>query len=236
MNAVRRPIPRGPVRAAAARGCPRGLTAAFLFIAVWPAAASAESLLREARVRIAMIDPVTCLVTASIAVTLEGGGDIELQLQRLEGSRVELLEVSGAGTARSQRTMGATEALSVEFPGAGTHRYELRYRVVHPDRWAYRCPLWLPPVAGDGYSRDVELEVSLPPGARPAGGSFPAFDWDEGSSGRATLGNLPAFVNVPFIVPGEARQPARDIGRLMDLTAMGVLLAGTAWWVARRRR
>jgi hypothetical protein len=128
-----------------------------------------------------------------------------------------------------------TDALAIPLPGPGSHRYELQYRVVQTKEWAYRCPVWLPAVASDGRARSVDIEVTLPPAARPAGGSFPAFRWD-GGTGRATLGNLPAFVRVPYVAAGESRPPVRDLGRTMDLVAVGVLLAGSAWWVVRRRR
>lgn len=200
-----------------------------------PAAALAADVLREARVRIAMADPVTCSVTASIAVSLDTGSDVEQRLQRLDGAQVELLAISGAERSAAPRTIGTTEALLIRFPTAGTYRYEVRYRVKQPDEWAYRCPVWLPAVAADGRSRNVAIEVVLPPDARPAGGAFPAFQWN-GATGRATLGHLPAFVRLPYVAPGETRPPMRDLGRLMDLTAVGLLLGGTAAWVARRRR
>jgi hypothetical protein len=182
-----------------------------------------------------MGDPVTCDVTASIALTLDHGGEIEQRLQRLDGSRVDLLEISGAEQVAPPRPIGVTDALSIRFPTAGNHRYEVRYRVTQPDEWAYRCPVWLPAVAADGRSRNVQIEVTLPSAARPVGGSFPTFEWD-GATGRATLGHLPAFVRLPYVAPGEPRRPMRDLGRMMELAALGVLLAGTVLWVARRRR
>jgi hypothetical protein len=199
-----------------------------------PGIASAADVLNEARVRIAMADPLTCAVTASFVVALAGGNTVEHRLQRLEGSRLELLEVTGA-TQGVSRSVGITEALTVTLPGAGTHRYELRYRVVQPDAWAFRCPVWLPTVAGDGRSRSIEIEAVLPSDARAAGGSFPAFQWADGI-GRATLANLPAFVRLPYVAPGETHSPTRDVSRLMDVTAVGVLIAGTVLWVIRKRR
>lgn len=199
-----------------------------------PGVGLAANVLREAQVRIAMADPVTCEVTEAIALALDHGGDIEQRLQRLEGSRVELLRISGAEQTAAPRRIGVTEALVIRFPTAGDFRYEVRYRVRQPDEWAYRCPLWVPAVASDGRSRSVEIEVTLPPAARPAGWSFPAFQWT-GGTGRITLGNLPAFVRLPYLAPGEARPPTRNLGRIMDVAAVGVLLAGTAWWIARRR-
>jgi hypothetical protein len=125
--------------------------------------------------------------------------------------------------------------LAIRFANAGSHRYEVRYRVTHPEAWAYRCPVWLPAIAADGRSRNVSIEVTLPPAARPAGGAFPAFEWQNGA-GRAILGHLPAFVRVPYAVPGHPPPTAHNVGRIMDLAAIGILLVGTAFWATRRRR
>lgn len=197
--------------------------------------AAAANVLLEARVRIAMTTPRTCDVTTSIALRLDRAGDIEQRVQRLDGSQVEVLGITGAVEAAPARSIGVTEAFVLRFPDAGDARYEVRYRATQPDEWAYRCPVWLPAVAADGRSRNVEIEVTLPPAAEPAGGSFPAFQW-QGGTGRATLGHLPAFVRLPYVAPGEPRAPMRDLGRMMELAAIAMLVAGMALWVARRRR
>lgn len=199
------------------------------------AVSPAADTLQEARVRIAMADPVTCDVTASFAVALDRGGDIEQRLQRLEGSGVHLLGITGVEQSTPPRTVGVTEVLVIRFPSPGTHRYEIRYRVTQPDEWAYRCPVWLPAIPADGRSRNVMIEVTLPPAALPAGGAFPGFEWEDGVA-RAVLGNVPAFIRLPFTTPGQASPAARDLGRIMDIAAVGVLVAGTALWAARRRR
>ncbi len=209
-----------------------GCIAIFLSL---PSAAFGTDVLQDARVRIAMTDPVSCDVTLSIGVALDVGRDIEQRLQRLEGSRVDLLGITGAAPAAPPRTIGVTEVLLIRFPNAGSHRYEVRYRVRQPDEWTYRCPVWLPAIAADGRSRNVSIEVTLPPGARPAGGSFPSFEWED-AAGRAILGHLPAFVRVPYMAPGEGSPAPRDLGRMMDIAAIAVLLGGTAFWAARRRR
>jgi hypothetical protein len=196
---------------------------------------SAANMLQEARVRITMSDPVTCDVTLSGVIVLDGGGDVEQRLQRLDGSRVDLLGVTGAEQTAPPHRIGLTEVLVLRFPAAGSYPYEVRYRVTQPDEWAYRCPVWLPTVSTDGRSRKVQIEVILPPAAQPAGGSFPVLEWDRGI-GRATLGHLPAFVRLPYAEPGQARKPMRDMGRLMDFAAIGMLIAGTLLWVVRRRR
>ena len=201
---------------------------------MYSGAICAADVLSGARVQIAMTDPLTCDVTASIALALDRGGDIEQRLQRFEGSRVELVGITGAEQAAPRRSIGVTEAFTLRFPGAGSYRYEVRYRVTQPDEWAYRCPLWLPTVAAAGRPRSVEIEVTLPAAAQPAGGSFPALQW-EGGTGRATLGHLPAFVRLPYAAAG-GRAPMRDMGRLMELTAIGMLVAGTALWALRQRR
>jgi hypothetical protein len=200
-----------------------------------PCAAFATDVLQDARVRIAITDPMSCDVTVSIGVALDVGRDVEQRLQRLEGSRVDLLGITGAGQAAPTRSVGLTEVLVIRLPNAGSQRYEVRYRVTQPDEWAYRCPVWLPTIAADGRSRNVSIQVTLPPGARPAGGSFPSFEW-EGDIGRAILGHLPAFVRVPYMAPGQASRVPRDLGRMMDIAALAVLIGGTAVWAARRRR
>lgn len=212
--------------------CAGGATAAFLMCA---GDAAAANVLLEARVRIAMTNPHTCDVTTSIALRLDRADDIEQRVQRLDGSQVELLGITGAVQAAPPRSIGVTEAFVLRFPNAGNARYEVRYRATQPDEWAYRCPVWLPAVAADGRSRNVEIEVTLPPAAEPTGGSFPAFQW-QGATGRATLGHLPAFVRLPYAARGESRAPMRDLGRMMELLAIAMLVAGMALWVARRRR
>jgi hypothetical protein len=57
--------------------------------------------------------------------------------------------------------------------------------------------------------REVELTVTLPPGAVPAGGEFPRLRWSEHDGrwrGVASLPAAPAFVSVP---QGRAAGPAR---------------------------
>jgi hypothetical protein len=206
--------------------------AAFVMCAGGNATAN---VLLEARVQIAMRNPHTCDVTASIALELDRAGDIEQRVQRLDGSRVELLGITGAVQATPSRSVGATEAFVLRFPAAGSARYEVRYRATQPEAWAYRCPVWLPAVAADGRSRNVEIEVTLPPAAEPGGGSFPAFQW-HGGIGRATLGHLPAFVRLPYAARGEPRAPMRDVGQMMELAAIAMLVTGMALWVVRRRR
>jgi hypothetical protein len=195
----------------------------------------AANVLLAARVQIAMTDPRTCDVTTSIALGLDRAGDIEQRVQRLEGSRVELLGISGAHQTAPPRAIGLTDAYLFGFAGAGNARYEVRYRATQPDEWAYRCPVWLPTVAADGHSRNVDIEVTLPSDAEPAGGSFPAFQW-HGTTGRATLGNLPAFVRLPYAVPGQSGAPMHDVGRIMELAAIALVVTGMTVWVIRRRR
>lgn len=200
-----------------------------------PGSAAAADVLNEAQVRIAVETPLTCSVTATLTVTLDAARDLEQRLQRVEGSRIEAVEIAGVETAAPPRRFGVTEVFTLRFASAGLHRYEVRYRATQPEGWAWRCPVWLPVIATDGRSRQIGIEVTLPPGARPAGASFPAFRWEE-RLGSATLGSLPAFVRTPYASPDEARSPGLDYGRAMDYVAAGVLLVGTAIWVIRRRR
>ena len=213
---------------------PRYALLLALVLAAAPGAAAAD-VLQQAQVRIALTDAVTCEVVVSFAVALDRPGNVEHRLQRLDGSRLDLIGVTGASHVAPVRSVGTTEALTLSFPAAGVHRYEVRYRVAQSEQWAYRCPVWLPTVAADGRSRNVEIEVVLPPDARPASGTFPVLRW-EGRTGRTTLANVPAFLRLPYEAPSETRRPPADLGRLMDIAAVGMLIAGTALWIVRRRR
>lgn len=200
-----------------------------------PATVLAADVLTAARLQVAVVDAVTCRVTGSFGITLDRARDVEQRLQRHDGARIDGVEVTGVAEAAAPRTFGVTEVFSLRFPAAGPHRYDVRYRATQPEAWAYRCPIWLPVVAADGHSRSVEIEVTLPEGATPAGWSFPAFRW-EGRVGRATIGNVPAFIRAPYEAPGETRSHGANLGRVMDAVAAAFLLGGTALWLIRRRR
>lgn len=185
---------------------------------------AAPGVLRSAQAEITLTSPLTCDVRLTLSV--EGASEIEHRLATFPGSVVTLLE---SPAADSPRDVGRTKALIVRPASA---IYALHYRVQQPSEGAFRCPLWLPTTPADGRSRAVQLAVTLPEGAE-AVGTMPAFAWT-GRRGTATIAHLPAIAIVRFASPGQARP--WDIARVMDLTAMATLVAGTAWWLRRSRR
>ena len=61
---------------------------------------------------------------------------------------------------------------------------------------------------------------------------MPGLAW-VGQEGSATLGHLPAFVRVPYAMPGE---PAPfNIAFAMDVVAIGTLVLASAAWARGRR-
>jgi hypothetical protein len=61
---------------------------------------------------------------------------------------------------------------------------------------------------------------------------MPAFSW-VGAEGTASIGHLPAFVRVPYALPGE---PAPwNIARVMDVVSVLTLVAATLAWARSRR-
>ena len=83
----------------------------------------------------------------------------------------------------------------------------------------------------DGRSQAVALRVRIPAGATAAG-TMPGLAW-VGQEGSATLGHLPAFVRVPYAMPGE---PAPfNIAFAMDVVAIGTLVLASAAWARGRR-
>ena len=96
----------------------------------------------------------------------------------------------------------------------------------------------MPTTPTDGQSREVHLQVEVPPDTQPTRGAFPAITWTGAGSGIVTLGHLPVFVRVPFQAPGQdpgwlARQ---DFATVTDVTAVAGLVLGTVFWVWRARR
>lgn len=187
--------------------------------------ASAAPLLAGAEVRVAFLSPTSC--TVDLAVTVEGTEKVEHRVEIAEGSRVTLLDVRGATPLGDSRDVGRTRSLVVR-PQMTT--YTLRYEVEQPEHRAFRCPLWIPTVAADGLSRDVHLAVRIPVGATAAG-TMPAFTWT-GEEGTSTIGHLPAFVRVPFGMPGTPMP--MNVAGVMDIVSIATLLAATVAWARRR--
>jgi len=190
-------------------------------------AAVAAPVLQSADLQITITSPTACDVV--MALTVDGVSEIEHRIEAFEGSRIELVEVRGARQVGDVRSIGVTQSLLLRPDQAA---YAFRYRTVQPNGRHDRCPIWLPTVPTEGRSRTVRLQIDLPPEA-VAGSSMPAFTWT-GAHGVATLGNLPAFVRVPYARAGEARQ--WQIGSVMDALAIAAFATATAVWTWRLRR
>ena len=202
-----------------------GLIAACVLMA--SAALRAAPVLRSADLKIIVTSPTTCEVT--MALVIEGGGDVDHRIETFAGSRVELGAIRGARQVDAVRAIGRTQSLVLR-PDAGS--YEFSYHAQQPAGRKDRCPIWLPAVPTDGRSKVVRIEVDLPAAANP-GASMPAFTWT-GAHGAATLGHLPAIVRVPYTREGEAR--GWGVDSTMDAVAIAVFAAATAVWAWRARR
>jgi hypothetical protein len=190
------------------------------------AAAKAAPSVRSAEVRIAFASPTSCTVELTLAVDAD---EVEHRLDAPRGGRIELIEVRGAGTVRGPADVGQTKALVLR-PEA--QHYTLRYAVELPPERAGRCPLWIPTVPTEGRGQAVRIVARIPAGAT-AVGTMPAFSWS-GGEGTATIGHLPAFVRVPYAMPGA---PAPwNIAMIMDGASLATLAGATLAWVRYRRR
>lgn len=198
-------------------------------MAAWlPASAGAAPVLRSAAVEVTFTAPAACDVALTTDIT--DLDEVEHRLELIEGAAAEFVGIDGGTVVGAPRDVGRTRSLLVTPDRLGG-AYTLRYRVTQSASHAYRCPIWLPTIPADGRSRNVRLAVTVPDGTTAAA-TMPAFAWS-GPHGTAMLAHLPAVVIVPFAGAGEPRP--RDISRLMDLSAMATLAAGTAWWLRRRK-
>jgi hypothetical protein len=195
--------------------------------ALLPAHGSAAAHLTSADVKITFQSPTAC--TVELGVTIADAVQVEHRVEIAEGGRVDLIEVSGATPEGPPTDIGRTRALTLR-PESAT--YTLRYDVQLPAARAGRCPLWIPTVAADVRAASVRVTTRLPSGARAAG-TMPTLRWN-GDEGTATIGHLPAFVRVPYAMPGE---PAPwDIATIMDTASIVTLVASTLAWARYRRR
>jgi hypothetical protein len=204
-----------------------GLLCAIGVTAVGPVAVRATPVLRAADVRVTFQSPTAC--TVELGVTIDDAVQVEHRVETAEGGRVDLMEISGATPAGPPTDIGRTRALTVRPERAS---YTLRYEVQLPAARAGRCPLWIPTVAADVRAATVRVTTKLPGGARAAG-TMPTFRWN-GDEGTATIGHLPAFVRVPYAMPGETAP--WNIGRLMDIFSIATLVVATLAWARRQRR
>jgi hypothetical protein len=187
---------------------------------------AAASVLTSADASIVIVSPMSCEVT--LVLTVDGAGEIEHRAEAFDGSRIDLVDLSGARRVRAPRRDGRTLALVVrpERPS-----YTLRYRADQPPARRDRCPLWLPAAPSSGRPGSVHLDVRLPEGAAP-GGTMPALAW-AGTHGAAALGHLPAFLRVPYAAAGEA--PPWNVARVMDAAAIVALVGASVFWARRRK-
>jgi hypothetical protein len=205
----------------------RGVLVCLLGALAWPAlTAVAAPVLRAAEVRVEFQSSTECLV--ELTVNVEGAAQVEHRVQVVDGARVELTEIRGGVQLGDARAHGRTRALVVRPEGA---TYTLSYAVEQPPSSAGRCPLWIPSVSADGRSQAVMLRVRIPTGATPAG-TMPGLAW-VGHEGSATLRHLPAFVRVPFAMPGEPMP--LSIAFVMDVVAVATLVVASAAWARRNR-
>ena len=189
--------------------------------------ANAAARLAAADVRVVFESPLAC--TVELGVTIVDAAQVEHRVEILEGGRVDLIDVTGATPAGPPTDIGRTRALTLRPEGSS---YTLRYRAQLPEARTGRCPLWIPTVAAGVTAASVRVTTRLPKGARAAG-TMPTFRWN-GDEGTATIGHLPAFVRVPYAMPGE---PAPwNIGRLMDMFSIATLVVATLAWSRRQRR
>ena len=209
-----------------ARG--RGAFVLLLIGAMTPAVtAGAAPVLHAAEVVVEFQSSTACVV--SLTVNVQGAEQVEHRVEVVDGARVEVSEIRGAAAVGDTRAIGRTRALVVRPEGAA---YTLRYAVQQPRSSAGRCPLWIPSVPADGRSQAVALRVRIPAGATAAG-AMPGLAW-VGQEGSATLGHLPAFVRVPYAMPGEPTP--FNIAFAMDVAAIATLVLASAAWARRGRR
>lgn len=210
------------VRSGAARAC---VALAAFGAVLLPGPAHAAARLASADVRVLYDSATACAVEMTLQV--DDAPEVTQRLEVMAGAEVGALEVTGATMASGPKDVGRTRVLVTR---AEAGRYTLRYTARLPASHPGRCPLWVPEMAADGRTAAVRLAVRLPAGARAAG-TMPTFTWS-GDEGTAAIGHLPAFVHVPFALPGEPTP--WNIARLMDMFSIATLVVATlAWW--RRR-
>jgi hypothetical protein len=197
-------------------------------LCVAPIASAAAPVLRSADARIEMHAPGRCEV--ALTVDLGDAARVEHRIEVVENGRVELIALHGAVAVGEPRTVGRTRALVLE-PAPGASPYTLRYIVEQPSAHEGRCPLWIPTIPTEGGGRPVRLVATLPAGATPVG-TMPLFAWD-GHEGTAVLAHLPAFVRLPYALPGMPSP--RDVARMMDIVSVVALAGATIAWARRRR-
>ncbi len=200
--------------------------------------AAAPDRIVEADVRVRLVDSTTFDVAMTLTLELTAERTVDHRLMLYSGTRVGHVIVSGTGvTAQPERTIGTTRSLPMVIE-AGRHRYRITYEIVQTAEWAHRCPVWLPEVPTDGTSRSVRIEVELPAGAALLPDTFPSLAPLGAGDARVTLGHLPAVLRLLHAARGERPSWLDRVSRrrLVDATAIVILVAAAAIRVARRAR
>jgi hypothetical protein len=213
----------------------RTVAIAVAAVCAAPVVSAAAPVLRRATLEAAFTTATSCEVTAAFTIAGDSESPVEHRLHTGEGATVELLDRPATAAMAAPEAGGRANVLHVPLSESET-AYVIRYRVAQGDAAAYRCPLWLPTVPTDGRSRDIQIRVTLPSGAEPAGGGFPMLQWSAGEA-MTTLGHVPTFVHVPFHRAGETSALLSwDIRRVMDATALVLLAIGMIAFAWRRKR
>ncbi len=201
-----------------------------------PAALAAPPILRDANLKVTFTNSNTCEVDAGFSVTPGTATSLEHRLQLFEGTSVEVIrDLRRRAASPGLHLRANTGSSQLQAPSPDAHSYTVRYRVIQLEGRAFRCPLWLPTAPSDGRSLGVQVAVRLPAGATPSGGGFPALRW-VASEGVARLGHVPAFVRVPFNEAGRPPTGSWNINRVMDGTAILLLVVGMVGFIWRKRR
>ena len=162
-----------------------------------------------------------------MALRVDGVTEVEHRIESFHDAVVELDEVRGARAIAGPLAIGRTRSVVLRLE---RESYELRYRATQGAARRDRCPLWVPAIASTGQLGAITLAVRLPDDARPDA-TMPALSWS-GRLGTAALAHVPAFVRVPYTVPGMS--PGWDLGRVMDGLAAMFLVGASAVWLWQR--
>jgi hypothetical protein len=210
----------------------------LLHAAAGTAAAAQAPVLREADAHVRVIDEATCEVSLALTVDLPERLVVDHRLLLYPGTTVSDVAVSGEGVTRqAERTIGTTISLPLGID-AGQQRYQVSYRVVQPQAWSHRCPMWLPGIPTDGIGRSVRISASLPPGAELLPDTFPALILKSPGAADVVLGHIPALIRVLYAKPGERVSWIDRFSRrrLVDVAAVVFVVAAFVVRLTRRAR